>query len=82
MKTQFGIKKWSNLQRERVYVWAGHISRMGQYDNDRLTYRLLQHRSVESIRRTMLRQEGDQLRGRRLRVWRWESADPLVGSGV
>ena len=57
----------------RQYAWAGHVSRMLQYDPDRLTVRILHHRNKPCLHQ-MKRTHGNQTHCRNLKIWRWERA--------
>ena len=52
--------------------WAGHTSRMTDYDSDRLTCRVLHFRNWSWIQNVASANRGNQLHGKRLRIWRWE----------
>eukprot|EP00928_Gymnodinium_smaydae_P067897 TRINITY_DN50909_c0_g1_i1.p2 TRINITY_DN50909_c0_g1~~TRINITY_DN50909_c0_g1_i1.p2 ORF type:complete len:109 (+),score=7.57 TRINITY_DN50909_c0_g1_i1:410-736(+) len=52
--------------------WAGHVARMRQYDDGRLTYKLLRYRHWEWIQNVAVSNKCRQKHGKRLRIWRWE----------
>ena len=56
-----------------MFKWAGHVSRIAQYDKERLTNRMLQHKSWSEIQRIAQANSGNQLHCRKLKVWRWEA---------
>ena len=74
IKTQNGVIPWDLLYRRSVFSWAGHVSRMRQYDEQRLTYRVFNHRCWDWICSVASANHGSQLHGRRFKVWRWEGA--------
>ena len=72
LKALSGFIDWDRLACRLRLNWAGHLARMGQYDTNRLSYRMLQYRSGDWIRKISSNNAGNQLHGRHLKVWRWE----------
>ena len=72
-----GLHKWDFIGFKRILSWAGHVSRMADYDKTRIAWRCFMFlgskwlRSQErSIKPNSLK--GHQGHGRYLHVWRWE----------
>ena len=66
------FEDFDRMYHRSVFKWAGHVARMRQYDSQRVTYRILQHKSWEWIYKTSQEFGGSQLHGKRFHVWRWE----------
>ena len=73
LKVRHSFIAWDRRAYSIMFSWAGHVARIGRYDADRLTYRILQHKSWEWIQTVARTNGGNQLHGRRLKVWRWEA---------
>ena len=72
LKALHCFEDWDRLFHGRVFKWAGHIARMAQYDPGRLTSRVLQFKCWKWITKVAQSNGGNQLHGKRLRIWRWE----------
>ena len=72
VKNAHGFNNWDAIYFQRLFSWAGHVARLQEYDPDRTTFRVLQHRNYKWIRDTASRNGGNQMHGRKVRVWRWE----------
>ena len=66
-----GFNDFDKLYHRSLFKWAGHVARMIQYDPGRPTLRILRHKDWDWIR-SISKQFGSQLHGKRLHVWRWE----------
>ena len=73
LKQSHSFEEWPRTYHRKVFKWAGHVARMASYDPQRTTHRILQHKCWQWIRRVASSNNGNQLHGRRLRVWRWEA---------
>ena len=63
---------WDQVYHRRQFMWAGKVARLAAKDPERLTYQVLVHRNWEWIKNVSVKNNGSQLHGRRLRIWRWE----------
>ena len=72
LKQFHNVAAWDKVYHKSVFSWAGHIARMAQYDANRLTYRVLQHKNWQSIQMVAAANRGNQQHHRYLRIWRWE----------
>ena len=72
VKNAHGFNNWDAIYLQRLFSWAGHVARLQEYDPDRATFRVLQHRNYKWIRDIARRNGGNQMHGRKVRVWRWE----------
>jgi hypothetical protein len=52
--------------------WAGHLARMREYRPGSWTVKVLQWRNRKHLETIMLNNQGSQMHGRKIRVWRWE----------
>ena len=59
-----------------LLMFAGYVSRLRSQDPARLTHKILQYRDAAWLRAVESNNNGSQLHGRVLKVWRWEQ--PLV----
>ena len=73
LKCHHGVQDWDKRYYTLMFRWAGHVCRMTQYNKERLTHKVLQHRNWEAIQRIAQANSGNQLHGRKLKVWRWEA---------
>ena len=55
-----------------VFSWGGHVARLAQYDCQRSTHRVLNHKSWEWVQRAASANRGNQCHCREVRVFRWE----------
>ena len=67
------VKPWDTVARQAVFKWAGWVARLGQLDNKRLTYAVLQHKNLKWVYQIAAQNAGRQMHGRYIRTWRWES---------
>ena len=74
IKRQHGFKDWDATYHKSVFTWAGHLARIHQHDPSRLTHKVLRHRCWDEIQMIASRNNGNQMHGKRLRIWRWERA--------
>jgi len=65
---------WDRHYWRSVASWGGHIARFATYDDQRVTYRVLHHKSWAWIQRVASENEGSQTHGRKVKVFRWERA--------
>ena len=72
LRTVHGIRLWHKVYLKSVYSWAGHVARMGSYQESRLTHRILKFKKFQWIQSVAADNGGSQLHGRKLRTWRWE----------
>lgn len=73
LKVRHSFIDWDRRVYSSMFSWTGHVTRTRQYDPCRITYRMLQHKSWEWIQTVARANGGNQLHGRRLKVWRWEA---------
>ena len=66
------FQSWERWYYRSVLGWAGHVSRIRQYNEPRLTNQVLQFKSWACIQQVAAANLGNQLHGRRLHTWRWE----------
>ena len=69
---QHGFVDFDRYYMKKVFQWGGHLARLAQYDADRLTYRALLHKRWDWIQMIAAEFKGNQLHGRKLKIWRWE----------
>ena len=72
IKQRHGVKGWDAVYHGSVFQWAGHVARIPQYDPSRLTHKVLHHRCWDEIQEIANRNGGNQMHGKRVRIWRWE----------
>ncbi|CAK0873857.1 unnamed protein product [Prorocentrum cordatum] len=72
VKKTNGFQNWDSIYLQRMFSWAGHVARLRDYDPDRITFLVLQYRNFKWIRDRARRNGGNQMHGRKVRVWRWE----------
>ena len=72
VKEEYAFRDWGEVYFEHVFTWAGHVARLGDYDRDRVTHRVLEYRNYKWIRERARQNKGNQMHGRKVRVWRWE----------
>ena len=72
VKEAYSFEDWDRRYHRSVFHWAGHVARMQQYDSQRVTYRVLQHKCWEKVRMIAAQNNGNQMHGRYFRTWRWE----------
>ena len=72
LKTFHKVAEWDKAYLKSIFSWAGHVSRIKQYDKGRITYKVLTFKSWRWIQTVAEENRGCQLHGRRLRTWRWE----------
>ena len=65
LKAHHNVQNWDRRYYTLYYKWAAHVSRMAWYSKDRLTYRLLQHKSWEWIQRPAEANAGNQFHCRK-----------------
>ena len=51
LKLRHAFRDWDFAYHLSVFQWAGHVARMGAYDPQRLTYKILQHKCWREIQR-------------------------------
>jgi len=68
----YNFKDFDLVCFESVFGWPGHAARMALYDAKRLTHKTLLLKCGDSIQEVARWNNGDQLHGHTLRVWRWE----------
>jgi len=72
IKLNHSFEDWDQRVKRNVFSWAGHVAHMASYDANRLTHRVLQHKSWKWIQRVAAANSGNQLHHRNLKIWRWE----------
>ena len=72
MKHRHDIADWDLVAYRNLFGWAGHVSRIREYDENRVTLRVLMYRDREWLTNVEAQNSGRQLHGRYLRTWRWE----------
>ena len=72
LMTRHGVERWDLFYHRLHFAWAGHVSRIVQYDPSRLTYKVLDYKCLEWIHKIAEQFSGRQLHCRKLRIWRWE----------
>ena len=73
LKAHHHHRNWDEKYWAIMFKWAGHVARIQTYDKDRITHRVLQHKSWDGITKIQESNSGSQLHGRKLKVWRWEA---------
>ena len=73
LKQSHNFEDWDRAYYRKVCKWGGHVARMAGYDPQRASHRILQHKCWHWIQQVAAQNQGNQLHGRRLRVWRWEA---------
>ena len=71
IKARLSISSWDHLAMRNHFGWAGYVARLGKLDPWRLTYRVMIFKNREWLDVVEAANNGRQLHGRRLRVWRW-----------
>ena len=72
VKGLYNVLNWDTWYHRAVFEWAGHVARISQYDESRLTPQVLAHRHWHWIQSIAAANRGSQLHGKRFRTWRWE----------
>ncbi len=67
------IVSWDVYARRLVFKWAGWVARLQTFDPRRLTLSVLRHKNYKWLRVIQDSNNGRQLHGRILKVWRWET---------
>ena len=65
---------WDATYHQLFFSWAGHVHRIGSYDPERLTFKVLHYKDWQWISLIASQNRGNQLHCRKLRTWRWERA--------
>ena len=68
-----GLTSWDVQARREVFKWGGWVARLSTFDSNRITLHILLHKNWDWICNIASQFNGNQLHGRHLRVWRWES---------
>ena len=68
-----GLLTWDIMVRREVFKWAGWVARLRTFDCSRITLHVLLHENWEWLQTIAMQNNGRQLHGRRLKVWRWEA---------
>ena len=71
LRNKYRFRRWDILALDRVYSWAGHVSRFAHWAPERLAYRTLVFRDSRYLR-VLENLYGGQLHGRKFKVWRYE----------
>ena len=71
--TRHRILKWSDYYFKETYFWAGKLATIGKTDPDRLAFKTLQHRDLQSTFDYAKRNQGNQGHGKCFHAWRWET---------
>ena len=66
------VERWDIYYYRCIYRWAGHMARIGKYEESRLTFRILKYKNWAWIKKIADQNNGRQLHCRILRIWRWE----------
>ena len=72
LKTVHRFEDWDRWYYRAFFKWAGHVARFMSYDPCRIAYRALKHFDWQRISEIADENQGSQLHGHRLHVWRWE----------
>jgi len=72
IKVLHGFVDWDRHYFRSMFAWGGHIARLAGYDGNRITHRVLNHKSWQWIQRVSSNSKGSQLHGRKVKVFRWE----------
>ena len=73
VREKWHIQSWNDIIHAKHFEWAGHTARIGQYDPNRLTARILKWKHYSWLDALEAQYgPGRQNHARRLRVWRWE----------
>jgi hypothetical protein len=64
---------WDILVRRDVFKWAGWTARLRSFDPLRITYNILLQKNWDWIQSVASQNNGRQLHGRCLKIWRWEA---------
>ena len=67
------ITSWDILARRNIFKWGGWVARLEQYDPKRITLAILLDKNREWINLIAQNNNGRQLHGRYLHIWRWEA---------
>ena len=68
-----GLLTWDIMVRREVFKWAGWVARLRTFDWSRITLHVLLHKNWEWLQTIAMQNNGRQLHGRRLKIWRWEA---------
>ena len=68
-----GLLNWDTMIRREIFKWAGWVARLDSFDQERITLHVLRHKNWEWIQTIANNNNGRQLHGRCLKIWRWES---------
>jgi hypothetical protein len=71
-RERYEVEGWDAHYHRLVFLWGGHVARMGQYEPGRITFQTLIYKDWNWIKRLAARKMGRQCHGRYLRTWRWE----------
>ena len=74
LKAKHDITSWDLLVHRSAFRWAGRLVQISLDDPGRLTAILFNFKDSAWLKRIEAENDGRQLHGRILRVWRWESA--------
>ena len=69
-RQRFGFLRWDIQVLGRIHSWAGHVARMHVWARERLAVQCLRYRDATYLA-TLRSMFGQELHGRRFRVWRW-----------
>jgi ribonuclease HI len=73
MMHRFSVAPWDVVIRRNIFIWAGWVARLAEFDSERLTLKVLNHRNWKWVQNVAACNKGRQLHGRILSVWRWEA---------
>ena len=71
LRTKYGLERWHICVLSRVFDWAGHVGRFSKWAPERLAYKALVWRGASYLQ-TLEDLYGQQVHGRKFKVWRWE----------
>ena len=71
-KSNSGFTDFDSFYFRQIFTWAGHLVRMKEYDENRMTSRVFCFRNSKWIKDRAAKNSGNQMHGRKVAVWRWE----------
>ncbi len=72
LKRIHDIQDWDIVALKHHFGWAGHVSRLGKSDPERITFKIMCFRDKGWLDLIGSQNHGRQLHCRPLRIWRWE----------
>ena len=73
LREVWDLADWTDIYYQKHFEWAGHIARIRQYDQGRLTHRVNVWKNYKFLDgQEQVYGKGRQNHGRCFKVWRWE----------